>query len=697
MIRLQEYITINEKVIKSPNLCGLFSDEDLSTIGNVVWEGYEADKMSRASWEKRTEAAMDLALQVQKSKTFPWPNCSNVSFPLITVATLQFHARAYPAIISGTSVVKCRIIGEDADGSKAKRSERISTHMSYQVLEEDTAWEEQHDRLLINLAVVGTAFVKSFYSASKGHNVSELVLAKDLVLNYWSKTVEECPRKTHVYPLSRNDIHERVLRGTFRDVLDESWYKQPGAADAIDTQRADKRSGMTAPTADMTTSLVMLEQHVNLDLDNDGYSEPYIITIDSDSKHVLRIVTRFDREEDVVRVQEGKRKGQIISIAPMEYFTKYGFIPSPDGGIYDIGFGTLTGPLNESVNSLVNQLLDAGTMANGGGGFLGRGAKIRGGAYTFAPFEWKRVDSTGDDLHKSIVPLQVREPSGVLLQLLSLLINYTNRISGSTDMMAGENPGQNTPAETSRTMVEQGAKIYNAIFKRIWRSMREEFKKLYILNGIFMPSKQHFGHNGFFAMKEDYIGDPSSIIPVADPNITSDEHRIQQALFLKQNAMVTPGYDRHAVETRLLQAMHVDGIATVYPGPEKTPPLPNPKMQVEEIKFKIKEMQFKSEQIMFMASLEEERRLNSAKIMELHAKASKEIEEADAANAGVELARMEGILKVMVAHDESLGRQMKLIQDGMKNGQQNDNGTGTPGMAGASGNAGPEAGGGGMA
>ncbi len=696
MLNLENHLTINAETIKSPNLCDRFSDSDLNAIGNSVWEGFDRDKQSRTMWERRTTEAMDLALQMQKDKNFPWPNCSNVSFPLITVATLQFHARAYPAIIHGTTVVKARVIGEDPDGKKSERADRISTHMSYQVLEEDVSWEEQHDKLLINLAVVGTAFMKTYFNTSRGHNTSELVLARDLVVNYWAKNIEECDRKTHMITMSRNEVYERVLRGSFRDILDEPWYAESGGSPLLGHVAFNNHQGLNTPQPDETTPLICLEQHCSLDLDGDGYAEPYIITIDSVSKQVLRIVTRFDREEDVHRVESGKRKGQIISINPMEYFTKYGFIPSPDGGIYDIGFGTLTGPLNESVNSLVNQLIDAGTMANGGGGFLGRGAKIRGGAYTFAPFEWKRVDSTGDDLHKSIVPLQVKEPSAVLLQLLSLLISYTNRISGSTDMMAGENPGQNTPAETSRSMIEQGGKIYNAIFKRIWRSMREEFKKLYVLNSIFMPQKQPFGHNGFFAMREDYLGDPSSVVPVADPAITSDEQRMQQAMALKQFAMGTPGYDRHAVEKRVLEAMHVDGIALVYPGPDKVPPLPNPKMQVEEVKAKVKEMQFKSEQMMFLAKIAEERRLNTAKIMELHAKATHELTKEDATKSATHLAEMEGVLKVLVAHDESLGRQMKLAKDGIDNGQKNSNESGMAGMAGSPGNAGAEGSPGGM-
>jgi len=688
MLELENHLTINLATIKSPNLCDQFTESDLQKIGSLVWEGYDHDEQSRSAWKRRATAAMELALQIQKDKNFPWPNCSNISFPLITVAILQFHARAYPAIIHGTSVVKCRVIGEDPDGKKSEKAERISTHMSYQVLEEDTSWEEHHDRLLINLGVVGTAFIKTYHRPSQQKNVSELVLARDLVLNYWTKSMEECPRATHIIPLTRNEIYERVMRGSFRDILEEPWYKTSGGSAFVDFSSSDRFRGIDQPPPEDNTPLICLEQHCSLDLDGDGYAEPYIITIDSVSKQVLRIVTRFDREEDVIRVEAGKRKGQIISIASMEYFTKYGFIPSPDGGIYDIGFGTLMGPLNESVNSLVNQLVDAGTMSNGGGGFLGRGAKIRGGAYTFAPFEWKRVDSTGDDLRKSIVPMDVKEPSSVLLQLLSLLINYTNRIAGATDMMAGENPGQNTPAETSRAMIEQGGKIYNAIFKRIWRSMREEFKKLYTLNSIYMPVKQSFGHNGFFAMREDYLGDPSSVVPVADPSITSDEQRMQQAMLLKQFSAGTPGYDRHIVEKRVLEAMHVEGIALVYPGPDKVPPLPNPKMQVEQIKAQVKQMEFKAEQMMFMAKLAEEQRLNSAKIMELHAKATTEMAKGDAVTAGMKLAELEGALKVLVAHDESLSRQMQLTQKGIENGQKDDNGAGMAGMEGTPGNQG---------
>lgn len=689
MLNLKSKITLDEPTIRSPNLCDRFEVDDLQAIGNYIHEGYKRDRASRERWEKRVGAAMDLALQIQKVKNFPWPNAANVKFPLVTIATMQFHAQAYPAVVQAPDVVKCRVLGEDPSGQATARATRISRHMSYQVLEEDRAWEEQHDRLLINLPVVGSAFKKSYYSPSKGHNVSELVLAQDLVLDYYSKSVDSASRKTHVLQLYRNEIHEKVLRGSFRDVLEEHWYKgNPVPHLTVQQSGADLRAGTNSPPqADSTTPFTVLEQHIDLDLDQDGYAEPYIITIEEGSQGVLRIVTRFDREDDIER-DDQKR---IIKIRSVEYFTKYSFIPSPDGGIYDIGFGVLLGPLNESTDTLINQLIDAGTMSTTGGGFLGKGVKVRGGVYTFAPLEWKRVDSSGDDLQKGIFPLPVREPSAVLFNLLSLLINYTNRVASTTDMMVGENPGQNTPAETARTMVEQGQKVYNAIFKRIWRCMKEEFKKLYVLNGLYLPASQRFG-SGDRALREDYLGNPEEVVPAADPNVTSDSMRINQVSMLKQSAMATPGYDIAAVERRFLKALKIDAIDEVYPGPDKVPPSKHPKVQIEEIKLQGKQMQWQHEQAMFAATLMEEQRVNNAKILQMEADVAKTMADIPGDQMDREINAMNTALGVLKAHNDVLTRRIELVLKELELGtkQADQSGAGGGGVAGVAGTPGNE-------
>ena len=81
------------------NIAPLLCKADLEAIGHQVVKDFDADLMSRSAWEKRTEASLKLALQVAETKNFPWPNASNVKFPLITIAALQYHARSYPVLI----------------------------------------------------------------------------------------------------------------------------------------------------------------------------------------------------------------------------------------------------------------------------------------------------------------------------------------------------------------------------------------------------------------------------------------------------------------------------------------------------------------------------------------------------------------------------------------------------------------------
>ena len=659
--RLSTRLTIDEDLTKSPNLTGRFTAEDLTKIGNEVFAGYERDEYSRTQWYRRTSAAMDLAMQVQIEKNFPWANCSNVVFPLVTIAALQFSSRAYPMLVDGPDIVKYRIVGPDPEQKMLDRSRRISTHMSWQVLEQDESWEEQHDRLFINLGIVGCNFVKSYFSPVCKHNVSELVPARDLVVDYWAKNIETAPRKTQIIPMSRNEIYSNAAKGIFKDVRAGEWFNALPATPETDPA-VDKRRGIQPPAPDKNTPYKMFEQHCSFDFDQDGYAEPYVITIESSTKDVVKITARW---EDM-RMVDKNEEGEIVSIKSTEYFTKYGFIPAPDGGIYDIGFGILLGPLNDAVDSGINQLIDCGTQYNSNGGFLGRGVKVRGGVYTFAPFEWKRVDSQGDDLRKNVFPLPVKEPSEVMLKLLSLLIEYTDRLAGTTDSQVGVNPGQNTPAETSRNTTEQGAKVYKGIYKRIWRSMKEEFKKLHKLNALYLPSKQRFGEKAeMYVTQEDYMSNPDHIIPAADPEVVSDTQRLQQAAMVRQSAHEVPGYALPAVEHDWLRALKKsrEEIDRLYPGPDKVPPLPNPKAQLEQMKLEKTKMDIDFKKWEFVQTLQKERAKTAAEVNKLQAETVALLAQVQTESVKTKIAAFEAIVAALQAHNEMLTNNIQTMQE----------------------------------
>ena len=624
-MNLKDKFDINDLMYEA-NIADLLCAEDLTTIGLQVVKDFDNDLLSRSSWEKRTEASLKLALQVAEIKNFPWANASNIKFPLITIAALQYHARSYPVLIDSDLPVKCRVVGDDKDGLRALRATRVEQHMSYQLLEEDEDWESEMDKVLITQPIVGCAFKKTYYDPIKKHNISENVLAKDLVVNYWTKSLESASRVTHVLQMTRNEIYERTARGLWLEGVSEGRTQQWSSVAMGDMlQRAqDKAQGMQPPEPnDSSTPIEILEQHCHIDFDDDGYAEPYIVYVRRDNKKVARIVARYSKSD-----VERNKKDIVLSIKAEQYFTKYPFIPSPDGGFYDLGFGVLLGPLNESINTIVNQLVDSGTMANTAGGFLSRGIKLRGGNYSFNPMEWKHVDTTGDDLRKGIVPLPVREPSQVLFTLLNLLINYGERIGGAVDIMTGQNPGQNTPAETTRTMAEQGMKIFNGIFKRTHRSLKQEFRKLYRLNQIFVTENTPYVSNAKstgIVLASDYEGPVTDVMPTADPSITSDAQRMHQAAAIAQRVAATPGlYNRYEAEHTFLKAMKVTNIDKILPdpkGPNAIPAPVNPKLQIEQLKVQAKQASDQLNMKMALLKLMGEAELNQAKIQKLEAEA----------------------------------------------------------------------------
>jgi chaperonin GroES len=648
-----------EDLVTSPNIAEKLDEEDLKAIGSAVWNEWVIDKTSRQEWEDKTAEAMKLALQVMEEKTFPWENASNVKFPVVTLAALQYQARAYPSLIPSPDIVKCRVVGPDPDGTKQARADRIAEFMSFQVLEEDECWEENTDKVLISQAIVGCAFKKSYFDSALKHNVSEHVLAKDLYIPYFAKSLDKASRITQLLYVSKNDLVQKHRLGFYTEYDSKS---QPSVDTSSPlTVAKDEAQGVYAPSDDPSASIELLEQHRHLDLDGDGYEEPYIVTIVKDTQQVLRIVARYF-SDDIKR----NVKGEIVCIYPQHYYTKFSFIPSPDGGIYDLGFGVLLGPLNQSINTILNQLVDAGTLSVTAGGFLGRGVKFRSGDNSFKPFEWKRVDSTGDDLRKGVFPLPVRDPSPVLFQLLSLLIDYSERVGMSVDPLVGVNPGQNTPAETSRNMIAEGQRVFNAVFKRTYRGLKEEFRKLYKLNSLYMNDEQDYavGDEWRKSMRADFSGEGKEIVPAADPNMVTDEQKINQAMMLKSSAMENPGmYNGLEVERKYLKALkipdaEIQQLLNTQPPP---PPPPDPKIIVESMKLEFAKYKLQTDVQLAIMDKQQELAYLQAEITEKEARAMLAMAQAESVESGQQLAALQQAVALMKQKQDGVKQALEVL------------------------------------
>lgn len=566
------------ELLESQNIAERLDEDVLTKIGEDCKKGFLFDVESRTQWMDALKEWIKLATLEHEEKSYPWDKASAVKYPLITTAAMQFSARAYPSLIPANgNVVAGVVIGTDPTGEKTAKAARVSRYQSYQIMHQMDNWEEDMDKMLMATAIRGNHYKKTFYDPTKGYNVSKTIPVERLIVHYWAKSLEDAERISEVFYLFPRQVESRKRAKIY---LEDVELGNPVVSEYLDDALYDGADISLIPH-------VMVEQHTYIDINEDGHAEPCIVTFDLNSGKVVRITYRFD-PEGIVEITDKKGKTKIVDIKPIQYYTKYGFIPNPDGSFMDIGFGHLLGALNESMNTSINQLIDAGTLNNLQSGFLGKGLRVKGGNYQFEPGEWKWVNATGDDLRKQIVPIPVKEPSKVLFELVQFLLQAGKELASVAEIFVGKMPGQNTPATTTMASIEQGMKVFTAIYKRIYRSLTSEFKKLYALNKIYLD-EEHYQKvlDDPKATKQDWDNSGYDICPAADPTATSQQEKVAKA---QANLQLIPLGTIDPIEAtkRILEAQEQPNWEKLIPGLQETgqaaQPAPDPKLQEMEMK-----------------------------------------------------------------------------------------------------------------
>jgi len=591
-----------EDILKTENLCDLLDENTQTEISQQVFSDYNNDLTSCSSKMKELQEVMKLAMIISEQKTYPWTGASNIIYPLIANACVEFGATCYPEIIKDGQVVKAKVIGKDdgqqmkdADGIpmtnpedgkpimqnvgvKKARGDRVATAMNFQLMEEQTWWEKDTDKLVNALPCVGDLYKKVYYDPIKEMPVSELIFPDKLIINNGARDIDSAI-VTQIIDLYPQEIMQRIRSEMFCD-FDFDFETDQQESDNVDQQTStDMR--LTDKVGINTKLHVFLEQHTFLDLDDDGFPEPYIVTVHSNSAKVVRIVKRFEKENI-----KYNRKGEVKDIIAQKYFVHYSFIPSPDGSFFSLGFGHLLLNMNNAINTTLNQLIDAGHLSITGGGFISKGfGKSKAGRMALAPGEWKIIDAGSDDLRAGIVPIPHPEPSSVLFTLLGALIDAGKGLGMLSDVLSGENSG-NIQATTMISMVEQGMKQFRSIYKRIYKSEKDEFRLLYNENSKFLSNEKYAEILDEPLLEVDVKGDFDKkgydICPVADIDAVTNFQRMAMAQFF-MTFLQDPFTDPIELRKRIFSAANVEDIdkLVVPPAPQVDPALQIAQIQAQ--------------------------------------------------------------------------------------------------------------------
>lgn len=563
-----------------PNIAAILDKRTLTDIAANVYDEYKIDKESRADKEKEWDDAIRAFELKREAKSFPFDKASNIKFPLLFTAAMQFAARAMPALLQNGKVAKGKVIGNDPGGMKAEKAQRTADYLNYQLLERDDIWLSETDTMLHQIPIFGMALKKVYHDPERG-NVSELVGVRDFYVNASYPSLDRAPRYTQRFELYPYEIEERIRDGRFVkfDVINSENPEED----------ADKSTDV-ASFEDKSRPHEFLEQHRRIDLDEDGYGEPYIVTLHVPTRTVVRIVACFGEQDITLTVGNQaipaaqyatmglNEPAEVLKIERQDYYVKYGFIPDPNGGFYDIGFGSTLFDVSSAISSIMNQIIDAGTLQNAGGGFIGKEFRMKAGEMRMSPGVYKQTTFAGDDIRKAIVPMQHPGPSAVLFDMLGFLVDLGDKVANTPDVVTGDTGQTAQTATTTLALIEQGLKVFTGIMGRMLRALNSELAALYKLNARYGDQREYqmVIDRPDADIAADFGDGTADVVPVADAASSTDMQRMAKAQVLMpfmglETGQPDPMFNQLELRRRLLEAASIPNIDQILQQPQPDP------------------------------------------------------------------------------------------------------------------------------
>ena len=544
------------------NLAEYLEDDVLGPLGSELKGMFIDYKSSRKDWEDSYTKGLDLLGFKYEDRGEPFQGASGATHPVLAEAVTQFQSLAYKELLPASGPVRTQIIGAP-NTLKEQQSERVKEFMNYQLMSEMKEYEQEFDQMLFYLPLSGSTFKKVYYDELLGRAVSKFVPADDLLVPYSATSLEDADAIIHKINISENDLRKQQVSGFYRDI-------ELGDASDMDDSIADKERELegirkSEKSPDMYT---LLECHVDLDLEGfeesnpetgeaTGIKLPYIVTIEEGSREVLSIRRNYEANDP-------KKKR-------INYFTHFKFLPGL--GFYGFGLIHMIGGLSRTATAALRQLLDAGTLSNLPSGFKTRGIRVRDEAQSIQPGEFRDVDAPGGNLREAFMPLPFKEPSGTLLQLMGVVVSAGQRFASIADMQVGDG-NQGAAVGTTVALLERGSRVMSAIHKRLYNSLKNEFKLLVRIFSLYLPPEYPYDVVGGQRMvKKTDFDDRVDVLPIADPNIFSQTQRISLAQTQLQLAQTNPKiHNLYQAYRSMYEAIGIKNVDLILPPP--APPQP---------------------------------------------------------------------------------------------------------------------------
>jgi hypothetical protein len=533
------------------NLADFIDESELESLGSELVADFEKDLRDRKEWVQTYIEGLKLLGLKYEERTEPWNGACGVFHPMLTESVVRFQAEGITETFPAAGPVKTVIIGKETP-EKKESAQRVQADMNYQLTEVMTEYRPEHEKMLWNLPITGSAFKKVYYDPSLGRQISVFIPAEDIVVPYGASSIERAERVTHVMRKTKNELIKLQEAGFYRNI---DLGDPTGELDDIEKQKAEEQ-GMTAIQDERYR---ILEMNVDLDLkgfedrnkkgEKTGIALPYVLTLEKGTGKVLA-VRRNWYEGDKLHLKR-------------QHFVHYQYIPG--FGFYGYGLIHLIGGYAKSATMIIRQLVDAGTLSNLPGGLKSRGLRIKGDDTPIAPGEFRDVDVPSGSIRDNILPLPYKEPSQTLYTLFQQIVQEGRAFASSGDMNVSD-MSANAPVGTTLALLERQLKVMGAVQSRMHFSMKQEFKLLKNIIADYAPEEYSYEpeEGSQTARKADY--DNVDVIPVSDPNASTMAQKVVQYQAVLQLAQTAPQlYDMPLLHRQMLEVLGIKNANKLIP------------------------------------------------------------------------------------------------------------------------------------
>ena len=532
------------------------SEEIQRDLAGQTLSDYQAAIDDRAEWEQGLEDQEKQYLGIQPKKLFPWKGCSNHHVPITMLGIETLKPRLIETVL-GADPMYYAIPTEGSDEERAETTQlflnwQMRTELGIDPIVEESAhlyltpgtvvgkilWRKDRRRIKAIRTFPAETPLDAIFDAlfgserpaeweeSKGawsghfrdrggakrdvrarfaftedeiHVLLdkeaiifdgprvELIDAVDFVAPFrGGADVQRLPWCAQVLHYDENMLRRKVEEGRFyEDAVRELLGENPPVESTEQSGQAlaDLRSQTEGVVSDPATSVradeyMVIERYCRWDIDDDGYEEEIIVwTCDQLPDRILG----WDYLDNVFA--HGKRP-----------FVVGRYLKLP-GRFYGLSFPEVVRDLQDEINTIHNQRVDAGTVQNTPSGFFRASMTMPPGPMRVSPGTWLPLDNPQTDAREirwSGTPTWGFNEESTLYQMFE-------RLTGITDLALGRQPNRvgatRTASGTAALLSEAGLRFKTAMegFQRFWLEIGEH---ILALDQQYLPEGKEFRVTG---------------------------------------------------------------------------------------------------------------------------------------------------------------------------------------------------------